>query len=169
MMSEIALSLGSNLGRRLANLKRARRMIAALPGVRIAACSAAYETEPVDVPAEFRRRRFLNAVLVVTTALPPVRLAAALRRIERALGRDRAGRRRAPRPIDIDVICAGRRRIRTRRLTVPHPCWAARRFVVRPLAEVRPGLRLPGEGRAVRAVLLALPLRPKVVLYRRRW
>jgi len=169
LMTEYGISLGSNLGQRLANLRRARAAIAKLPGVLTVACSPVYETEPVDVPAAYRSRRFLNAVLILKTSAQPAELAEALHAIEARMGRVRTGEANSPRMIDIDLIYAGRRKIRSATLTIPHPRWARRRFVVRPLADVRPALKIPGEQRRVREVLLSLPRTPKVVLYRRRW
>ena len=168
-MIEIGLSLGSNLGRRLANLKRARCTIAATPGIRVLVSSPAYETEPVDVPPEFRRRRFLNAVVIVASAVPVRGLGARLRAIEEAMGRVRTRQRNAPRVIDIDVIYAGRRRVRAPHLVVPHPHWASRRFVLQPLADVRPDLVIPGASRSVRRVLASLPPAPCATLLRATW
>jgi 2-amino-4-hydroxy-6-hydroxymethyldihydropteridine diphosphokinase len=168
-MIEVGLSLGSNLGRRLSNLRQARSAVLGIPGVELAACSPAYETQPVDVAPQHRRRRFLNAVLILRCAMDVGRLAGRLHAIERRMGRVRGRDRNAPRPIDLDVIYAGRRRLCTPRLRIPHPLWAGRRFVVQPLADVRPPLVLPGQTLSVRALLSALPVVPKVVLYKRRW
>lgn len=167
---EFGLSLGSNLGDRLANLARARDRIAALPGVRLLARSAAYETSPVDVRPEFGHLMFINAVLVVASDAAPEALSDAVHRIEDEFGRLRGPDRNRPRPIDIDLIYAGGRRLSTPRLTLPHPRWSERRFVVQPLAEVRPDLRLPGEDRPVRDVLAALPAAAeKVTVFAREW
>lgn len=168
-MTEFGISLGSNMGLRLRNLRAARRALAAVPGVEVVACSPVYETEPVGVPGVFRRHRFLNAVVIVSGPFAPERLLTALRRIERALGRPARHPKNTPRTIDLDLLYAGRQRRRSRRLTLPHPRWAQRRFVVRPLADVRPQLKLPGCGSTVRAALLPLPKKPKVVLLHRKW
>jgi 2-amino-4-hydroxy-6-hydroxymethyldihydropteridine diphosphokinase len=165
---EICLSLGSNLGNRLNNLRRARRLIGAVPGVKLLASSAVYETEPVGVAREFQRKLFLNAVLVIEYPAP-VGLLSKLRSIESAMGRVKNHPRNEPREIDIDVICAETLRVRQRDLVVPHPRWAQRRFVVRPLADVRPRLRVPGRRRTVAQILSSLPDTPKVVLFTRKW
>ncbi len=167
---EVGLSLGSNLGDRLAHLSRARDRIAALPGVRLLAQSAAYETSPVDVRPEYRDILFLNAVLVIASDVPPAALSDTLHAIEDEFGRRRGPDRNQPRPIDIDLIYAGSRALATPRLTLPHPRWAGRRFVVEPLAEVRPALRLPGETRTVRQVFSALPPSAEsVTVFAREW
>lgn len=162
---EVGLSLGSNLGDRLAHLREARKHVAAIPGVTITAASPVYETEPVEVPAEFSDQSFLNAVLIVDSALDIRQLHERLGAIETDMGRRRGNERNAPRPIDIDILYAGKKRMKTVKLTVPHPRWAERRFVVQPLADLRPDLSFPGEPRAVRDVLAALPARPAARLF----
>jgi len=166
---EYGLSLGSNLGDRLRNLRAARDRVCALPGAALLAQSRVYETEPVDVSAAYRDLAFLNAVLVVESGMPPRVLHARLHAIEAELGRERSGDRNAPRAIDIDLLYAGDLRVRDAVLTVPHARWAERRFVVQPLADVRPNRVLPGEPRTVREVLFALPREPAVVPFAEEW
>jgi len=166
---EVGLSLGANLGDRLACLREARDRVAGLPGTRVLASSSVYETEPVDVSASHRDKTYLNAVIVVDTDLDPGDLAVRLRRMESAMGRVRTEDRNAPRPIDLDILYTGAMRIDGPDLTVPHSRWNERRFVVQPLADVRPALCLPGEPRTVREVLLALPDTPDVVLFEATW
>ena len=166
---EIGLSLGSNMGDRLAHLRAAVRGIEQVPGVRLLAVSSAYETEPVDVSAEHLDEPFLNAVVVIESSRPLEKLARAAHAIEDDMGRVRTSDRNAPRPIDVDLLYAGDLQVRTNALTLPHPRWNERRFVVHPLADVRPDLVLPGETRPVSEVLSALPETPNVVLYSRNW
>lgn len=168
-MIEIGLSLGSNLGDRLENLRAARAALGALPGVEVVAASPVYETEPVDVGPRYRDLPFLNAVLIVRSGLAPRGLAAEVHAVEAAQGRQRGDDRNAPRPIDIDLVYAGELRIQTPELVLPHPRWASRRFVVEPLAAVRPALRLPGEDRTVLEVLSSLPKTPNVVVFAATW
>lgn len=162
---EVGLSIGSNLGDRAGNLDAVRSAIDALAGVRTVAESPVYETEPVDVPAESADMPFLNAVLIVQSDLDPSELAARLRAVEDKLGRTRTPERNMPRTADIDIVYAGRLRMHTPDLTIPHPRWRGRRFVVQPLADVRPDLVLPGETRTVTEILLSLPHTPKVLRY----
>jgi 2-amino-4-hydroxy-6-hydroxymethyldihydropteridine diphosphokinase len=166
---EAGLSLGSNLGDRLATLRDARRRFDAVPGLRVTASSPLYETEPVGVREEHRALTFLNAVLIVACALPPEALSAHVHRIEDELGRRRGADRYAPRPIDIDILYIGGAILRDDALTVPHPQWTTRRFVVQPLADVRPDLVLPGQNAACRDILAALPALPGVQLFSRDW
>jgi 2-amino-4-hydroxy-6-hydroxymethyldihydropteridine diphosphokinase len=166
---EVALSLGSNLGDRLENLQRARERLAAIPGVVVESCSPIYETEPMDVASVYAHQRFLNAVLIVQSVLEPFRLACHLHEIESEMGRVRSRDRNAPRTVDIDVIYADGIQTRDPNLTLPHPRWSERRFVVQPLADLRPDRVLPGQGRTVREVLLSLPPKPNVVLFAQLW
>jgi 2-amino-4-hydroxy-6-hydroxymethyldihydropteridine diphosphokinase len=166
---ETGVSLGTNLGDRLANLIRARREIAGLPGVRITGQGRVWETEPVGVAPEHRARLFLNTVLVVECASEPAAFAADLRRIEDTMGRVRTADRNAPRVIDLDLLYADGLRIASPDLTVPHARLFERRFVLQPLCDVRPDLILPGRTAPVRDLLLALPESPKVVLFRAEW
>jgi len=165
---EIGLSLGSNLDDRLENLRLAKEKIAGIAGVEVVAQSPVYETEPVDMPLEFRDKSFLNAVLVVRARLQLAELYAQLRAIETEMGRCDRGKN-MPRVIDIDIIYVNQMRIQNDDITVPHPRWAGRRFVVQPLADVRPEITLPGESRTVQQILLSLPETPEMVLYTRDW
>jgi 2-amino-4-hydroxy-6-hydroxymethyldihydropteridine diphosphokinase len=166
---EIGISLGSNLGDRLAALQGARRQVANLPGVQVRAVSPVYETEPVGVPHRYHALSFLNAVMVVATALAPGSFAVRLQALEVQMGRRRGPQRNAPRPIDLDLIYAGSLRMHTPVLCIPHPRWAMRRFVAVPLADIRPDLVLPGRRRTVRQIAAGLPRKPTVVLFRKRW
>ncbi len=153
---EAGFSLGSNLGDRLAFLRSARDALAAVPGVRLAAQSPVYETEPVGVKPEHRALKYLNSVVIVAGTLDARAWLAELARIETALGRVRGPDRYAPRTIDIDLLYCGDEWIDRGGLTVPHPRWAKRRFVVQPLADIRPALRLPGTPGTVADILATL-------------
>ena len=159
---DVGLSLGSNLGDRLATLREARRQIGALPDVREIACSPVYETEPVGVRPEYHALAYLNVVIILDSTGSVDALSDALHAIEAAMGRVREDDRFAPRPIDIDILYAGEVFSDRDDLTLPHPRWAERRFVVQPLADVRPDLVLPGTVHRVRDILAALPPAPAV-------
>jgi 2-amino-4-hydroxy-6-hydroxymethyldihydropteridine diphosphokinase len=122
-------------------------------GITVDRCSSVYETEPVgEMPDQ---RDFLNAVVQIRTELEPLDLLSACKRIEEKLGR-RAGPRHGPRSIDIDVLLVGDVVLDSDRLRLPHPEVSARRFVLVPLLELEPGLKLPG-GAPLSAALAALP------------
>ena len=166
---EAGLSLGTNLGDRLAALTEARKLIAGLPDTQILARSPVYETEPVGVKPEYQHLQFLNSILIIETPQGLHELAARLRAIEDDMGRRRQLDRFAPRPMDIDIIYFGMDRIESGGLKIPHPRWAERRFVVQPLADVRPDLRLPGTPLSVAGVLASLPAKEAVSLLTRDW
>lgn len=166
---EYAVSMGSNLGDRLANMKTARDRLLHDPDFTLLAQSAVYDTEPVDVSTPYKSLSFLNAVLIIETRIAPCSLMLHLREIEHEMGRERSVDRNAPRPIDLDILYAGDIAASLPDLTIPHPRWYERRFVVRPLADVRPDHVLPDDPRSVAAVLSALPPEPKVVLFSQDW
>ena len=166
---EVGLSLGTNLGDRLAHLREGRRRVAALPGLALVASGGVYETAPVDVQPEYADMAFLNSVLIVETETPPMLLGEHLRAIEAAMGRVRSADRNAPRPIDIDVLYAGELILDDAEMTLPHPRWCLRRFVVQPLADVRAALVLPGYTSPVAEILASLPAEPPVTLLHAAW
>ena len=147
------LGLGSNEGDRLASLRAARAALRQ-HGVEVTASSSVYETAPQGEVTD--QPDFLNACLRVRTELEPEALLDACKRIERELGRAPGGVRHGPRPIDVDVLLLGDREYRSERLTLPHAEVTSRRFVLVPLLELDPELRLP-DGAALRDALAALP------------
>ncbi len=166
---EYALSLGSNMGDRISYLKLAEKRISELFGISQVEQSPIYETAPVGVRPEYQHMAYLNAVLVVTAGIEPQVLSDAIHAIEDDLGRIRTEDQFAPRPIDIDILYAGETLSDADDLTLPHPRWAERRFVVQPLADVRPDFVFPGDQSTVREVLAALPAEPAVICYSKEW
>jgi len=102
--------------------------------VRIVRVSAIRETAPVDAPPH--SPPFLNMAVAGYTHLAPLALLDALLAIERRLGRVRGSVRNAPRIIDLDLIFYGAHRMRTRALTLPHPRFHEREFVLAPLRDI---------------------------------
>ncbi len=166
---EIGLSLGSNMGDRLAHLKNAKAIILGSPGIVAVAQSPVYETEPVDVPEEFRSINFLNAILIVKTLIHLHQLLRTFQFMEQKIGRVPNTVTNAPRPMDIDIIYADGLQIDEQHIVVPHPQWAKRRFVVQPLCDVRPDLVVPGQTGTVTDVLAGLNDPHKAVLFAKKW
>ncbi|PYJ20188.1 MAG: 2-amino-4-hydroxy-6-hydroxymethyldihydropteridine diphosphokinase [Verrucomicrobia bacterium] len=150
-----AVALGSNLGDRLDNLRAARGQIADLSHVQPPILSSAiYETEPVD--CEPGAEKFLNAVVEFDYAGDPVNLLEQLIRIEESLGRKRDHPKNVSRKIDIDLLYYGDSKMDNERLQLPHPRIHLRKFVLQPLADIRPDLVLPNERKTVRDLLVEL-------------
>ena len=166
---EVGLSLGSNMGDRLAHFKHAKAVILSSPGIMPAAQSPVYETEPVDVPPEFQALNFLNAILIVKTLIPLSQLMRTFQFLEQEIGRVPNTVINAPRPMDIDIIYADGLQVREQHITIPHPHWQERRFVVQPLCDVRPDLKIPGQTGTVADVLAGLSDPHKVILFAKKW
>lgn len=130
-MTRAVLSLGSNLEPRHDHLSRALEKLAAFPATKVIAASEIEETEPVDVPDEFRHLRFLNQVVFVDTALAARDFSNRMHRIEDELGRVRTVRN-GPRTIDIDLIAFGDLVSHDPELILPHPRAMEREFVTKP-------------------------------------
>jgi 2-amino-4-hydroxy-6-hydroxymethyldihydropteridine diphosphokinase len=157
-----AIALGSNIGDRLENLRVARKAIFDLANVKPPVLSSAvYETEPVG--CEPGAGKFLNAVVEFEYGGDPERLLEELIEIEEALGRKRDHPQNVSRTIDIDLLYSGEQRINHERLQLPHPRLHAREFVLRPLADIRPDLVLPGEKKTVNDLLMEVQQTSDVV------
>lgn len=165
---KVFIALGSNLGNRLAHLRNTVNELRR-PSKTPIRKSAIYETEPVDSPKG--SPRFLNAVveLEVNAGLSPRELLRFLKRIEAKGGRKPKQEHNEPRPIDLDLICFGDRKLETVDLTLPHPRAHKRRFVLQPLSDIAPNLILPGQTRTVRQLLNALAADESVVTWAADW
>ncbi len=132
-MAVCFIGIGSNLGDRRENIKRALKFLKKIDGLKIKKFSRLYETEPIDGPPQ---GRFLNGAIKIETNLTPMRLLKILKDIERKLGRKKTNLKNVPRLIDLDILIYGNRRIKTRYLQIPHPRMLEREFVLRPLLEL---------------------------------
>jgi 2-amino-4-hydroxy-6-hydroxymethyldihydropteridine diphosphokinase len=146
------VALGSNLGDRLGNLRAARKAILGLSNVKPPIVSSAiYETDPVG--CEPGAQKFLNAVVEFDYEGDPVGLLGQLIRIEEVLGRTRNHPENVSRTIDIDLLYCGDRKVEDKRLQLPHPRMHLRKFVLQPLADIRPDLILPNQRKTIRELL----------------
>ncbi len=144
------LSLGSNLGDRLAALQGAVSALADTPDVRLVAVSSVYETAPLDAAAG--SPGFLNAVVLADTTLSVATLLDRVQAIEAAYGRSRQGAN-TPRTLDIDLIVVGNRSSDTAQLQLPHPRAHRRAFVLVPWQEIDSEAHIPGRGAVADLVL----------------
>ena len=145
------LSLGSNVGDRVAHLRDA---IARLESIgRVVSVSSFYETEPVEVTDQ---PWFLNCAVGLETALTAEQLMARLLQIEQERGRRRV-QKKGPRTIDIDILLFDDLILDSPDVTIPHPAMQERRFVLEPLAEIATEARHPGMKKTIRELLEELP------------
>ena len=142
-MPRAYVGLGANLGDRQGSLRAALTALDAIEGIEVVAVSTVRETDPVDY---LDQPRFLNAAAALDTTLAPRELLDALLEVERSLGRMREGPRFGPRTIDLDLLLYGDESLDEPGLTVPHPRLHVRAFALEPLAELAPGLVVPGHG-----------------------
>jgi 2-amino-4-hydroxy-6-hydroxymethyldihydropteridine diphosphokinase len=127
------VALGANLGDAVATVQQALRDVAALPETRLLKASSLYRSAPYEAQGP----DFINAVALVYTQLSPLALLHALQALELQCGRERPFKN-APRTLDLDIIFYGDVSLDTPELTLPHPRWHERAFVLQPLAEVWP-------------------------------
>lgn len=138
------VGLGANLNDPAAQVEYALAELDRLPGTRLIARSSLYASAPVgyvDQPD------FINAVAQVETTLAPRALLAALLDIEHRHGRERSFRN-APRTLDLDLLLYGDAHFHEDGLTLPHPRMCERGFVLFPLLEIAPDIKIPGRGHA---------------------
>jgi len=146
------LGLGSNVGERRGHLQAAADALPAA-GVRVLASSSTYDTDPVGEVLD--QPSFLNACLLVRTALAPLVLLDAVKRLERELGRDVPTVRHGPRAIDIDILLLGELELRHERMTLPHEQLLSRRFVLIPALELDFELQIRARPHGLGSVRLA--------------
>lgn len=151
-MPLVYIGLGANLGDREATIRTALRRLGEHEQIDVQRVSRLRETDPVGYEDQ---PRFLNGVARLQTDLEPREVLDVLLDVERDLGRTRHGPRFGPRPIDLDILLYDSRIVDEPGLRIPHPRMAERAFVLEPLAELDPGLEVPGRGR-VQALLAGL-------------
>jgi 2-amino-4-hydroxy-6-hydroxymethyldihydropteridine diphosphokinase len=150
-LNVVYLGLGSNIGNREANIRQALDQLQT-DDLRLLRLSSLYETEPMgfhDQPW------FLNQVAEFATKLSPLQLLKRIQDVEKTLGRKREIVN-GPRTIDIDILLFGDVVMKTAELTIPHPRYRERRFVLEPLLDLNPALKDPETRQPIAAMLEAV-------------
>lgn len=139
------IGLGSNQGEVAEALNSALESLRSIERTELTAVSPFYRSAPIDAPGP----DYLNAVAQVQTTLEPYALLLHLLDIELMLGRKRRGlKKNSPRNVDLDLLLVGDMIIQSTPLTLPHPRLHLRAFVLRPLLDLAPTIRIPGQGPA---------------------
>jgi 2-amino-4-hydroxy-6-hydroxymethyldihydropteridine diphosphokinase len=139
------IGLGSNQGEVVEALNSAIESLRSIEQTEVVAVSPFYRSAPIDAPGP----DFMNAVVKAETALEPYALLLHLLDIELMLGRKRRGlKKNAPRNVDLDLLLLGDMIVQSTPLTLPHPRLHLRAFVLRPLLDLAPEIRIPGQGPA---------------------
>jgi 2-amino-4-hydroxy-6-hydroxymethyldihydropteridine diphosphokinase len=157
-MTTVYLALGSNVGDSAGHIKRAVELLRpVLGGLQQAPLYRSRAVGYTDQPD------FLNTALSGTTDLEPLELLQCLKQIERQVGRTPTFRH-GPREIDIDIIFYDDLELQTPELTLPHPEFTARDFVLQPLVDLNPFLINPANGQTVQALLAQLESRQRSII-----
>ena len=154
----VFIGVGSNLGDKVGNCRRAVEVILADGRNRIVQCSPLYQTEPVG---KKEQDWFINGVFAMETSMEPAELLEFLLGVEKMMGRVRT-ERWGPRVIDLDILLFGQEVINEEALRIPHPRLHERRFVLVPLRDIAPDLMHPLLGKTISQILAELPGEEKV-------
>lgn len=147
------ISVGSNIGDKLVNCQNGIAALTLHHGTSIEEQSAFYKTEPVDFKDQ---DWFINAVVRISTDIEPVPLLKSLNSIQREAGRETDVIRFGPRILDLDIIFYDELVMNSPELVIPHPRMHERRFVLKPLCDINPGMIHPVFGKSVETMLNAL-------------
>jgi len=147
------IGLGSNLGRKKTNIRRAIKLLSKNKDIKVLKISSLYETEPVGY---VKQDWFVNAVLKAETNLSPRQLLSLLKGIEKRLKRKKKFIRWGPRTIDLDILLYNNLRLKTKDLVIPHPEMHKRAFVLIPLMELEPNLFHPTKRKSILELLVNL-------------
>jgi 2-amino-4-hydroxy-6-hydroxymethyldihydropteridine diphosphokinase len=154
----VFIGVGSNLGDKVGNCRRAIEALLADARNRIVQCSPLYQTEPVG---KKEQDWFINGAFAMETSMEPAELLEFLLGVEKMMGRERR-ERWGPRVIDLDILIFGQQVINKEALEIPHPRLHERRFVLVPLRDIAPDLRHPLLGKTISQILEELPGGEKV-------
>ena len=139
MPAKVYLGLGSNLNSPPRQIRAALKAIAKLPGTQLVRCAPWYQSIAIGPGSQ---ARYINTVAEIDSVLKPRALLQSLQQIEKQQGRKRIVRW-GPRTLDIDILLYAHQTLNTRQLQIPHPRLCERNFVLQPLADIAPALKLP--------------------------
>lgn len=164
MENEAYLSLGSNMGERLDYLKKACELLEEDEKIHIRKASSIYETDPVGYTEQ---PNFLNMALLIGTSYTPQQLLDKCQAVEAEIGRIRKIRW-GPRTIDLDILLYNHENIETESLSVPHPRMTERAFVLIPMLEINPDIKLAALDLTLDVILQNIPDKEGVRLWKRK-
>ena len=153
------IGLGSNLGRKKANIRRAIKLLSKNKDIKILKISSLYETEPVGY---VKQDWFVNSCLKAETNLSPRQLLSVLKNVEKKLKRKRRFIKWGPRTIDLDILFYNNLKLKTKDLVIPHPEMHKRAFVLIPLMELEPNFIHPTKRKSILELLANLKRTKKV-------
>lgn len=137
------IGLGSNLDEPIEQIKRAMGELARLTKSRVVHCSRLYKSKPMGPQGQ---ADFINAVVELHTTLKPAKLLLELQALERQHQRGHGGPRWGPRTLDLDILLYGDTIMHETDLDIPHPGMHERDFVLYPLYDINPDIKIPGRG-----------------------
>ncbi|GAA5215915.1 2-amino-4-hydroxy-6-hydroxymethyldihydropteridine diphosphokinase [Corallincola platygyrae] len=153
-MATCYIGIGSNLGDPIAQAKQAIDALTTIAHTQLTNVSGLYRSKPLG-PQD--QPDYVNAVAELETKLEPLALLDALQHIEQTQGRTRKAERWGPRTLDLDILLFSEQVIDIPRLQVPHYHMRQREFVILPLAEIAPELKMPDDGVAIKTLAAQLP------------
>jgi 2-amino-4-hydroxy-6-hydroxymethyldihydropteridine diphosphokinase len=139
------IALGSNLNKPLSQIKQAITLLKNHPDLNVLKVSSLYQSRALTLAGSIPQTDYINAVLLLETALVAEDLLTVLQDIEKQQGRVR-GKKWSARTLDLDILLFGDKIITTERLLIPHPEMCKRNFVLFPLAEISPSITIPSNG-----------------------
>lgn len=142
-MTVAFIGLGSNMDNPGRHIRSAIASLDSVPLTALIKVSSLYKSKPLGPPEQ---DDYINAVAKLETTLDVMALLESLQKLEQQHGRIRTGDRWGPRPLDLDILMYGSETICNARLLIPHAEMLKRSFVLVPLYELEPGLRIPGNG-----------------------
>lgn len=153
-MNPVLIALGTNIGDRVGHIRRAISALRATPGITRLTTAPWFETDPVGM-TDANINPFINTAVTVETSQEPTAVLALLQSIETSMGQA-ITKNNTARIIDLDIIGYGSRVINHPHLTIPHPRFRTRRFVLEPLVFIAPDWIDPVSGQSIRALFESL-------------